>query len=174
MPDVVRLQLAVSQVPDLRGDKRDGKVRTEAKIRCRKKKKPRSGCSDPFPEFTRTPKNARRPPGQADSPSIYLHQLVPAAGDDDGVAAVRGEAHARHPLRVALVLGKSNDAGFMARQRGRVPPPGSAWRCKIRPATSRRSAAFPEPSRAPLRIAGLVLSPPQKGSSADIGVTANH
>lgn len=34
----------------------------------------------------------------------YLDQLVPATGHDDGVAAIRGETHARHPLRVALIL----------------------------------------------------------------------
>ena len=34
----------------------------------------------------------------------YLDHLVPATGHNDGVAAVGGEAHAGHPLRVALVL----------------------------------------------------------------------
>ena len=34
----------------------------------------------------------------------YLDHLIPAAGHDDGVAAVGGETHAGHPLRVALVL----------------------------------------------------------------------
>lgn len=36
--------------------------------------------------------------------TTYLDHLVPAAGDNDGVAAVGGEAHARHPLRMALIL----------------------------------------------------------------------
>lgn len=34
----------------------------------------------------------------------YLDHLVPAAGDNDGVAAVGGEAHTRCPLRMALIL----------------------------------------------------------------------
>lgn len=33
----------------------------------------------------------------------YLDKLVPRAGDDDGVLGVGAEAHARHPLAVALV-----------------------------------------------------------------------
>lgn len=37
---------------------------------------------------------------------MYLHNPVPATGDNDGVAAVGGEAHTRNPLRVAVVLQK--------------------------------------------------------------------
>jgi hypothetical protein len=33
----------------------------------------------------------------------HLDELVPAGGDDDGVLGVGREAHARHPLGVALV-----------------------------------------------------------------------
>lgn len=35
--------------------------------------------------------------------STYLHKLIPASRDDDGVLGVGAEAHARHPLGVALV-----------------------------------------------------------------------
>lgn len=35
--------------------------------------------------------------------STYLHELIPASADDDGVLGVGAEAHARHPLGVALV-----------------------------------------------------------------------
>lgn len=34
--------------------------------------------------------------------SIYLDQLVPASGDNDGVGGDRAEAHAGHPLSVAI------------------------------------------------------------------------
>eukprot|EP00976_Prorocentrum_cordatum_P033770 687344-Prorocentrum_minimum.AAC.2 len=34
----------------------------------------------------------------------HLHQLVPASGHDDGVGGDGGEAHARHPLGVAVLL----------------------------------------------------------------------
>lgn len=37
---------------------------------------------------------------------MYLYNPVPATGDNDGVAAVGGEAHARNPLRVAVILEK--------------------------------------------------------------------
>lgn len=37
---------------------------------------------------------------------MYLHNPVPTTGDNDGVAAVRREAHTRNPLTVAVVLQK--------------------------------------------------------------------
>lgn len=37
---------------------------------------------------------------------MYLHNPVPTTRDNDGIAAVGGEAHTRNPLRVAVILPK--------------------------------------------------------------------
>lgn len=36
--------------------------------------------------------------------TTHLDDLVPATGDNDGVAAIWGEAHTRSPLSVAVIL----------------------------------------------------------------------
>lgn len=134
------------------------RVRKEAKIQ-RRKKNPPDLAAQILPRVYKGPKRRVPAPGGKlipRFPLIYLHQLVPAAGDDDGVAAVRGEAHARHPLRVALVLGRATRPGLGRGNGARFPP--------FRPTTSPRSAA----PLSPLIIAGLVLNPPQKGRSGDI------
>lgn len=49
-------------------------------------------------------KSLSKPHNKVSTKVTYLNHLVPATGDDDGVAAVGGEANTRHPLSVALIL----------------------------------------------------------------------
>lgn len=95
--DVVCLQFAVSQIPNLDEGKRDRLRNMEEK-----KTNPLVITAQIFP---RTPHRPQR------SCSSHLHQLVPATGDNDGVAAVGGEAHTGNPLRVALVLRRGTALG---------------------------------------------------------------
>lgn len=44
-----------------------------------------------------------RSPISTNFPQAYLHELVPAGGDNDGVLGVGAEANARNPVGVALV-----------------------------------------------------------------------
>lgn len=76
------------------------------------------GCSCPPESWERG-----RIPAWAWQTPTHLDQLVPAARDDDGVAAVGGEANAGHPFRVALILGKQQRDWEQGEDTRIAPPP---------------------------------------------------